>query len=74
MAVPKKKASRSRRDMRRYSAAYLLEPIAESICKFTHTLVRSHTISMKAVKEGLYSAEKRKAEKRSKTASKSAAK
>ncbi len=59
MAVPKKKASRSRRDMRRYSAAYALDPISETTCKFTHTPVRSHTISMKAVKEGLYEAGKK---------------
>ena len=63
MAVPKKKSSRSRRDMRRYSAAYALDPISESTCKFTHTPVRSHTISMKAVKDGLYEAGKKSASK-----------
>ena len=59
MAVPKKKSSRSRRSMRRYSAAYQLDPISESTCQFTHTPVRSHTVSMKAIKEGLYEAGKK---------------
>lgn len=54
MAVPKKKTSRSRRDQRRYSAAYKLDPISETTCSFTHTPVRSHTVSIKAIKEGLY--------------------
>jgi ribosomal protein L32 len=54
MAVPKKKVSRSRRDQRRYSAAYKLDPISETTCSFTHTPVRSHTVSIKAIKEGLY--------------------
>lgn len=65
MAVPKKKSSRSRRDMRRYSAAYELDPISTTTCKFTQTQVRAHTISMKALKDGSYEAGK-------KTASKSA--
>ncbi len=54
MAVPKKKSSRSRRDMRRYSAAYKLEGAAATTCEFTHTPVRTHTVSIKAIKEGLY--------------------
>lgn len=54
MAVPKKKTSRSRRDMRRYSAAYKMDPISESTCAFTHAPARSHTVSIKAIKEGLY--------------------
>jgi ribosomal protein L32 len=61
MAVPKKKVSRSRRNMRRYSAAYQLDPISESTCEFTHIPVRSHTISIKAVKEGLFEARTKKA-------------
>ena len=61
MAVPKKKSSRSRRDMRRYSAAYALDPISETTCKFTHNVVRTHTVSMKAIKEGLYEAPAKKA-------------
>ena len=54
MAVPKKKSSRSRRDMRRYSAAYKMDPISETTCGFTHSIVRTHTVSIKAIKEGLY--------------------
>ncbi len=61
MAVPKKKTSRSRRNMRRYSAAYKLDPIAETTCNFTHDVVRTHTVSMKAIKEGLYVAPAKKA-------------
>jgi ribosomal protein L32 len=59
MAVPKKKSSRSRRNMRRYSAAYQLDPISETTCQFTHTPVRAHTVSIKAIKEGLYEARKK---------------
>jgi ribosomal protein L32 len=54
MAVPKKKTSRSRRDMRRYSSAYKMEAIADTTCAFTHAPVRTHTVSIKAIKEGLY--------------------
>ena len=54
MAVPKKKSSRSRRNMRRYSAAYQMDAIAETTCQFTHAPVRTHTVSIKAIKEGLY--------------------
>lgn len=54
MAVPKKKSSRSRRDQRRYSAAYKLDPISETTCPHTQNPVRAHTVSMKAIKEGLY--------------------
>ncbi len=54
MAVPKKKSSRSRRNMRRYSAAYKLEAVADTTCAFTNTKVRSHTVSIKAIREGLY--------------------
>jgi ribosomal protein L32 len=61
MAVPKKKSSRSRRNMRRYSAAYKLDPISESTCEFTHTPVRSHTVSIKAIKNGLFEAKKKTA-------------
>jgi ribosomal protein L32 len=59
MAVPKKKSSRSRRNMRRYSAAYKLDPVSETTCEFTHQPVRSHTVSIKAIKEGLFEAKKK---------------
>ena len=45
--------------MRRFSAAYKLDPISESTCEFTHTPVRSHTVSIKAIKEGLFEAKKK---------------
>ena len=61
MAVPKKKSSRSRRNMRRYSAAYKMDPISESICQFTHSVVRTHTVSIKAIKDGLYEPRAKKA-------------
>jgi ribosomal protein L32 len=54
MAVPKKKTSRSRRNMRRYSAAYKMDGISETTCAFTHNVVRTHTVSIKAIKDGLY--------------------
>ncbi|NDF14238.1 50S ribosomal protein L32 [bacterium] len=60
MAVPKKKVSRSRRNMRRYSSAYKMAPVSETTCPFTHGPVRTHTVSMKAIKEGLYEATARK--------------
>ena len=61
MAVPKKKSSRSRRDMRRYSAAYKMDPISETTCPHTQAVVRTHTVSMKAIKEGLYEPRAKKA-------------
>ena len=56
MAVPKKKSSRSRTGMRRYSAAYKMDPVTATTCAFTHQPARTHTVSMKAIKEGLYDA------------------
>ena len=56
MAVPKKKSSRSRTGMRRYSAAYKMDPVTGTTCAFTHEPVRTHTVSMKSIKDGLYSA------------------
>ena len=61
MAVPKKKSSRSRRDMRRYSCAYKMDPIAGTTCPHTQNVVRTHTVSMKAIKEGLYEPRAKKA-------------
>jgi len=56
MAVPKKKSSRSRTGMRRYSTAYKMDPVTGTTCAFTHEPVRTHTVSMKSIKEGLYDA------------------
>ena len=78
MAVPKKKSSRSRTGMRRYSTAYKMDPVTGTTCAFTHEPVRTHTVSMKAIKDGLYDAaaikaiaksKKKTAKKPSKTAS-----
>lgn len=68
MAVPKKKSSRSRRDQRRYSAAYKLETPAQTTCPFTHKPARTHTVSLKSIKEGLYQPRVKKAKKSEKTA------
>jgi len=56
MAVPKKKSSRSRTGMRRYSTAYKMDPVTGTTCAFTHEPVRTHTVSMKSIKDGLYDA------------------
>lgn len=61
MAVPKKKSSRSRRDQRRYSAAYRLDPISETTCPHTQNPVRSHTVSMQSIKDGTYQPRTKKA-------------
>ncbi len=48
MAVPKKKTSRSRRGMRRFSSAYQIDPVA-----FTTgtdgNLVRTHTVTLETI-------------------------
>jgi ribosomal protein L32 len=77
MAVPKKKSSRSRTGMRRYSTAYKMDPVTGTTCAFTHEPVRTHTVSMKAIKDGLYDAAavkltKKAAKKTTKKTSKSA--
>lgn len=47
MAVPKKKVSRSRRNMRRYSANKRPTAVATTTCKLTGALTRTHTVSSK---------------------------
>jgi len=47
MAVPKKKVSRSRRNMRRFSAAYKLEVITTTTCPTCNELVRTHRVCNK---------------------------
>lgn len=68
MAVPKKKVSRSRRNQRRYSAAYQLDAVTPTTCPFTHAPVRAHTISIKALKDGTYTPKTKKAKSASVTA------
>lgn len=44
MAVPKKKVSRSRRNMRRFSAAYKLDPVTTVTCPSCSEPKRPHTV------------------------------
>jgi ribosomal protein L32 len=48
MAVPKKKISRSRRNMRRYSSAYQIDPVATTT-NADGNLVRTHTVTLENV-------------------------
>ena len=45
MAVPKKKISRSRRNMRRFSCAYQIDPV-ENTTGIDGTQVRTHTVTL----------------------------
>lgn len=45
MAVPKKKSSRSRRNMRRFSCAYQMDPVATTT-GLDGNPVRTHTVTM----------------------------
>ena len=45
MAVPKKKISRSRRNMRRYSCAYQIDPVAYTTSA-DGVQVRTHTVTL----------------------------
>ena len=45
MAVPKKKISRSRRNMRRFSCAYQIDPVANTT-GIDGTQVRTHTVTL----------------------------
>ena len=47
MAVPKKKVSRSRRNMRRFSAAYQLESPTYTTCPTCNDHVRTHRVCSK---------------------------
>ncbi|MBC7385425.1 MAG: 50S ribosomal protein L32 [Cryobacterium sp.] len=48
MAVPKKKISRSRRNMRRHSCAYQIDPVAYTT-GLDGALVRTHTVTLENV-------------------------
>jgi ribosomal protein L32 len=61
MAEPKKKVSRSRRDQRRHSPAYKLDAVTGTKCPHTQNLVRTHTVSMQAIREGTYQPRAKKA-------------
>ena len=45
MAVPKKKSSRSRRNMRRFSCAYKIDPV-ENTTGADGVQVRTHTVTL----------------------------
>ena len=59
MAVPKKKISRSRRNMRRFSSAYKIDPVAFTVGADGNA-VRTHTVTLETL--GAY-VEARKAKK-----------
>lgn len=48
MAVPKKKISRSRRNMRRYSSAYQIAPVPTTKTTNGQT-VRTHTVTLESL-------------------------
>jgi len=50
MAVPKKKSSRSRRNMRRFSVVYKLDGPTLTICPECNELVRTHRVCGKCLK------------------------
>ena len=49
MAVPKKKVSRSRRNMRRFSAAYELDPVTWTTSAISGDQVRPHSVTLSTV-------------------------
>ena len=49
MAVPKKKVSRSRRNMRRFSAAYQLDPVTWTTSPVNQEMVRPHTVTLETL-------------------------
>jgi len=49
MAVPKKKVSRSRRNMRRFSAAYQLDPVTWTNSVVNGDPVRPHSVTLATV-------------------------
>ena len=44
MAVPKKRQTRARRDLRRYSSAYRLHPVQSYTCKHCNAPALAHRI------------------------------
>lgn len=48
MAVPKKKISKSRRNMRRFSSAYQIAPVAFTTGS-DGNLVRTHTVTLETI-------------------------
>jgi|GEM_PF-1197235 len=66
MAVPKKKVSRSRRNMRRFSAAYELDPVTWTTDPATGETVRPHRVTVETI-DAYVAAKKKRLAERSKT-------
>ncbi len=49
MAVPKKKVTRSRRNMRRFSAAYQLDPVTVITSPLTGEMTRPHRVTVETI-------------------------
>lgn len=54
MAVPKKKISRSRRNMRRFAGGNQLEKPTGIVCPITNTVRRPHRITKELLATGRY--------------------
>ena len=67
MAVPKKKISRSRRNMRRYSCAYQIDPVATTTSA-SGQQVRTHTITLEGLSAYIEARNARKAARKSASA------
>lgn len=61
MAVPKKKVSRSRRNMRRFSSAYDLDPV--TVTMLDGILVRPHRVTLATLDSYVAAKKARKANK-----------
>lgn len=60
MAVPKKKSSKSRRNMRRFSAAYALDPVTVTT-DMEGNQVRPHTVTLATIDAYIAARKQRKA-------------
>lgn len=69
MAVPKKKISRSRRNMRRYSSAYQIDPVAYTT-GLDGNLKRTHTVTLTTLDAYVKARAEAKSARKSKSASK----
>ncbi len=58
MATPKKKISKSRRNMRRNSPVYRADPVATVISPITHEPTRPHRVTLETIDQ--YVAQKKK--------------
>lgn len=58
MATPKKKISKSRRNMRRNSVVYRAHPVATVISPITHEPTRPHRVTLETIDE--YIAQKKR--------------